>query len=248
MSVTPEFLGQKYTDKSSGNVWNANSLTPGDWSKQVQDLGIQWTPTSINLATRVALVAAVASGPVMSGITSISINPSSILRIEILEANDLLSISSNALITVDDQNLDGKGILIEQCASLATVSMPSITTLSNGYISIISNPLLTSIDLSGVVTVGLAGGGWYGFNIGGNTNLTTVDVSSYVPENDAYFSANVTALNAASVNMILARHVAVPGYVSGTIDLSGGTVAAPTGQGIADKATLLGRGVTLTTN
>jgi len=67
---------------------------------------------------------------------------------------------------------------------------------------------------------------------------------------DAAYGAFVftnNALSADTVNVILARAVANTGFV-GTIQLDGGTNAAPTGQGITDKATLLTRGVTLTTN
>ena len=42
--------------------------------------------------------------------------------------------------------------------------------------------------------------------------------------------------------------VANAGYVSGTIDLSGGTNATPSAGGLADAATLTGRGVTVVHN
>lgn len=54
----------------------------------------------------------------------------------------------------------------------------------------------------------------------------------------------------ASVNEILSSLVADPVALAadGTLDLSGGTNAAPTGQGITDKATLIAAGWTVTTN
>ena len=69
-----------------------------------------------------------------------------------------------------------------------------------------------------------------------------------VPINGVSFNVQNCALTAASVNALLARFVANAAYVSGSIDLSGGTSAAPTGQGITDSATLTGRGVTVSTN
>jgi hypothetical protein len=58
---------------------------------------------------------------------------------------------------------------------------------------------------------------------------------------------NLDAINAITldtdINQILADLVtslALPGRVGCTVDLSGGTNAAPTGQGILDKATLNG--------
>jgi hypothetical protein len=59
------------------------------------------------------------------------------------------------------------------------------------------------------------------------------------------------ALSAGNVNAILSWYVS-QGTFSATnaqeLDLSGGTNAAPTGQGIVDKATLIGNGWTVTTN
>jgi hypothetical protein len=56
------------------------------------------------------------------------------------------------------------------------------------------------------------------------------------------------ALNEASVNAILARCVASESFTAGTVNLAGGTIAAPTEQGATDKATLIDRGVDVTTN
>jgi hypothetical protein len=98
---------------------------------------------------------------------------------------------------------------------------------------------MTSLDLSALVTIGE-------MNIGimGNTILESIDLSSFVPisKGKFYFSGN--ALTAESVNAILARFVANAEFVLGTIDLSGGTNAAPTGQGLTDVDTLMARGVT----
>ncbi len=54
-------------------------------------------------------------------------------------------------------------------------------------------------------------------------------------------------LNAASINQILARGVA-SGVTACQFNLSGGTSAAPSGQGVVDKATLIGLGNTVNTN
>lgn len=77
--------------------------------------------------------------------------------------------------------------------------------------------------------------------------LTTVSLPVFVPVNGNIIDFSGCSLTAASVNHILARCVAA-GITSGTITLTGGTNAAPTGQGVTDKAALLAAGVTLTTN
>jgi hypothetical protein len=63
------------------------------------------------------------------------------------------------------------------------------------------------------------------------------------------FWANTNQLTAAAVNAILAAFVAA-GRSTGTrvLNLGGTGNAAPTGQGITDKATLVSRGWTVTTN
>lgn len=82
----------------------------------------------------------------------------------------------------------------------------------------------------------------------GNPLLTDVSFPVWLPTNTKNLRFEDNALTDVSVNHILARCVANAGYVSGTVDTSGGTSSAPTGQGVADKATLIGRGVTVTTN
>lgn len=63
------------------------------------------------------------------------------------------------------------------------------------------------------------------------------------------FRADGNALNVASINALLAAFVAANKTTgTRTLNLSGGTNAAPTGQGITDKATLVSRGWTVTTN
>jgi len=81
-----------------------------------------------------------------------------------------------------------------------------------------------------------------------NSSLTDVDLSSYLPTDNTHQDFSNCALTAASVNHILARCVANPAYIFGVVSLSGGTNAAPTGQGIMDRATLRRRGVVVTTN
>lgn len=62
------------------------------------------------------------------------------------------------------------------------------------------------------------------------------------------FNLSANALTVSTVNAILSAMVD-SGLGSGfVLDLSGGTNAAPTGQGLTDKATLIDNGWTVTTN
>jgi len=110
----------------------------------------------------------------------------------------------------------------------------------SGVVTITDNTALASLDISDITTFAGA------LDCHGNALLTVVTITSAVS-----FGGNINfsgcALLAASINSILARAVAAS-MTSHTINLSGGTNAAPTGQGVTDKATLIAAGVTVTTN
>lgn len=84
-------------------------------------------------------------------------------------------------------------------------------------------------------------------SVTGCPNLVTLHFPMLLPTNGVGLFFNDDALDAASVNHILARCVAAA-VTTCTIDLSGGTNAAPTGQGIVDSAALTLAGNTVSTN
>lgn len=107
----------------------------------------------------------------------------------------------------------------------------------NGNAVALTNKGLTHFDSALLYTGGGNPRGWIDTNqmSGGGFTLD--------------FSTN--ALTAADVNAILsvcASAIGVYSLESVTLDLSGGTNAAPTGQGITDKAALITAGWTVTTN
>lgn len=75
--------------------------------------------------------------------------------------------------------------------------------------------------------------------------LDNSNALNYVVKNGGDFSGN--DLNADSVNYIL-NAAAFGGESGKTLDLSGGTNATPTGQGLLDQVTLEGLGWTVLTN
>lgn len=84
----------------------------------------------------------------------------------------------------------------------------------------------------------------------GITHLDPNLLNSYLSaQTHAYGAASVdlsgNALDAAEVNTLL---YVCTGFPPGTLDLSGGTNAAPTGQGLVDLQTLRDAGWTVTTN
>ncbi len=87
-----------------------------------------------------------------------------------------------------------------------------------------------------------------------STNLTTVNIGQIGTVREINRVSIVDcALSEETVNYILALLVSLDGsngtfLFSSDVDLSGGTSAAPTGQGLIDKATLQARGSLVTTN
>lgn len=129
----------------------------------------------------------------------------------------------------------------DECPNLTSISAPLIETASGGFF-VGDCPLLTSLVFPSLVD---SGNSLYVKNC---SNLTSLSLPVYVPQDAAFIQLINNALDAASVNAFLARCVANPAFVSGDIDISGGTNAAPTGQGITDKNDLIARGVNVTTN
>jgi hypothetical protein len=150
---------------------------------------------------------------------------------------------------------------------MTSLSAPSLTSIG-GIGSFSGCSALASVTLTSLQTVGLITGGRLDFN--SDTSLTTLSLpaltaiqadflgngctvlaSSSIPQliftNGTTIDFTADALNAASINQILARGVA--SAVNACIfSLAAGTNAAPSGQGVADKATLIGQGNTVTTN
>lgn len=144
------------------------------------------------------------------------------------------SVSIPSLIIVDAD------LIFVGCSLMETVNLSSLVevTLNFG----IAATSLTALALPSLTTVG------NGFTANATPTLISFSAPNWLPTDGTTINFSGDALSQVSVNHILARCVANAAFVSGTVDLSGGTNAAPSGQGAADVITLTGRGVTVTTN
>lgn len=156
----------------------------------------------------------------------------------------------------------GGSILCSGNPLLTSVSMPALQSVAF-ILDISGNVALTSINLPSLVSV------LFPFYLPGNTalvtlslpalntpgdvdwsgctSLTTISIPSQVFLNMTLWDIRGCALSASTVNHILAR-AAASGTTNLNLKLEGGTSAAPTGQGIVDKAALITAGNTITTN
>lgn len=213
------------------------------------------------------------SAPVLKNAQAVTVGSNPMLALidfPMLESAGLVSMSSNAtlavirlprLVTATSITGTSNPLLFSVVLSALknTTGSAGFNFAGNVALTSLSAPLLetvsTSLNISGctaLVNLSLpsliTAAGANGINASGCTLLANVSLPAYVPTNGRPQTFNACALTEVSVDHILARCVANAGYVSGTINLSGGTSAPPSATGLLDKATLQARGVTVLTN
>lgn len=127
---------------------------------------------------------------------------------------------------------------------LTSATFPALKILHAYDTGILNNPLLKSISFP-VLT---SSKGLYFQN---NSTLTSIDLPLLVSitDNDLSLNFNKNALPSSQVNLILHRLLNIPASVKNYIQLQGqNPPAPPTGQGITDKATLISRGNSVSTD
>ncbi len=186
----------------------------------------------------------------LAGVTSIvfgnNFTPTNLLdKIGLFTFGNLTGITSASL----TMTTSGAGFDIESTTQLTSIVWPNLVSvdpdgLQDGFITITGNSHLTTLTFSALVTTNVN----TDFTITNNPLLTVISLPRYVPQVGTRLKFQGNKLTAATVNAILARCVAAVGFTSGVVTLNGGTSAAPTGQGLTDKVTLITRGITVTTN
>lgn len=169
----------------------------------------------------------------------------------------ITSLDLSSLTTVGNSPLasaltSGYGLTFSNI-KVSTLSLPALTSTS--YIEVTGCTSLTSVSFAALTTIFKdSNGSGGGMNISGSSLLTTITLSALttIPTtNPGNYYFNNNALNVTTVNAILTKFAAIAPTVTGTgrtLDLSGGTNAAPTGAGLTAKSTLQSGGWTVTTN
>jgi hypothetical protein len=124
------------------------------------------------------------------------------------------------------------------------IDLPTLTGIT-GQFYIYENDALHTLLAPALVSTA---GSRYDLQVRENPALANVVLTAFVPTPYKITTFFGCALTQSSVDHILARFVAAAGFTRGTLDLSGGTSAAPGTQGALDKAELIARGVTVLTN
>lgn len=212
-----------------------------------QDLGVDWSPTSVDLGTYNGLQDFNTTGGFV-GVTSLVIRHTSLRGvIDLSGSQSLISISFPNLVSFSPLGNNQGGLKFSALSHLTTVAAPALVTMpaQTGAVLILNNPILTSIDLHLLATYSTV----FAMSISGNATLANLSLPALSVYSSTTASFQANALNAASVNSILATFAAIVAFGAGkTLNLQGGTNATPSGQGIVDKATIQGRGATVNTN
>ncbi len=212
-----------------------------------------FAPTTMALLTTLGF-------PLLEGVGG-SFTPSTMAALTSLSFPELLFIGANFAPTT--------------MALVTTFSFPKLATISGTFapttmaaLVTMSLPLLANIvgavsvaSMASLTTISFAGMANYGSTITFNSglgNLTSVTLGTIGTLNSiAGATINISGqkLTQANVNAILALLISLNGTngttlwgAGKTLNVSGGTSGAPSGQGITDKAALVVRGATITTN
>lgn len=140
--------------------------------------------------------------------------------------NCFIEISSSLLTTLDFPNLTTSSLIeLQNNNSLTNVSLPNLTSVES-YFNIVSNPQLNTISIPSIISI--------------NPNYSNFGY---------YFNATNNALPVSQINYLLNKLTSVNTNTGKTIDLSNqNPVAAPTGQGIIDRQSLINSGFIVITD
>lgn len=119
------------------------------------------------------------------------------------------------------------------CTRLANISFASLASVTSSIF--IDGAAISTLSFPQLVSTGNF--------IMRHMTLDTIDLPLWFPANGTTIEFVDCGLTEAMVDARLANAVASAGFVSGALDLSGASNAAPSAAGLLDKATLEGRGV-----
>lgn len=149
--------------------------------------------------------------------------------------SDLTTLDLDALVSVSQEfNVSGN-------AGLTSLSLGSLVSVGFSFTGT-GCSALTSLNLDSLTTIG------FDLSLDSCSVLASFSAPNWLPSDGRTIMFFDDALDVASVDHVLARCVANPAFVSGTVNLSGGTNATPSAAGQADSATLTARGVFVVTN
>ncbi|MFT3912054.1 MAG: hypothetical protein QM737_21695 [Ferruginibacter sp.] len=129
---------------------------------------------------------------------------------------------------------------------LPGISLPLLK--NTGDLSIYNNSALLSISLPALQHLTSPSTNSWGTSITNNANLTSISFDQLLTVSNDKVSFGVNKLPSAQVNYLLHKLVTSMPIPTVYIKTMQSVAAPPTGQGITDKATLVGAGITVDTD
>lgn len=161
---------------------------------------------------------------------------------DIENTTGLTAIRAPNLVAIDPNDIQDGAIYIYGNSAITSIEFPNLMILGRNFHCDICSSL-TSVDLGNLEIIG------YDFVLRNCPLLTTISLPSAISIGGSLACQN-NALTSSTVNGLLSFLVSANGGTwNQTASLNGQIPAAPpTGQGIIDKATLIGRGATVNTD
>jgi hypothetical protein len=191
------------------------------------------------------------NGDYASTVTTLTFPELTVLNGGQITSNSLVTINfPNVLRILPNQHIDSGSQIYISGNNLTNINFPLLQEIQlQLYIQATS---AVSLSFPSFIRASL----FFDINISSHPYLTTLTFSSGIKQISTYLSLYQNAFSETTVNYILAMLVSLDGTNGTTLwggptcllNMSYGTSAAPTGQGILDVATLVARGATIITN
>ena len=190
--------------------------------------------------------------PVLKEIGILNLESSSLtsLNLPSLKSLESISLIRNSLLTSVNMpildsiySISGTSYFrIENNDQLATLNLPSLRKI-NVKVSVTNNSILSSVDLPIMTSIE------NDFGLANNPLLTTLNMNNFTSFKGSKLSLNNNKFPTSKVNSLLGQLVALSPVLSQkTILLKQLPAAPPSGQGVADKSTLISNGNNVSTN
>jgi hypothetical protein len=221
---------------------NLSSLTSIGLASSNASFGLTLSVASLVTVSLPALNSVAGATSIRSGIGPVNFSAPALTT-----TDGDIDFSTNTVIaslTLTAYQTNGELFTLSGCTAITSLSLPSLVSVVD-TLRFDGCTALTSVSCPSLTTISNIG-----LNPFGSANcplLTSANFPVLVCADGLVYDLAGCALAAASVNQMLHRGV-VSGTTTGTYNLNGGTNAAPSGAGVADKATLIGLGNTVNTN
>lgn len=228
------------------------------------DLQVSWTPGAFDLGNHAAFSFEGEAGvfTIESDRTGLDSSDVAGYGLRFVGLPDLQSIQFNSLLNTGPGG--GYAILCSDCPNLTVFEFNALTTCSQLAFS--NNAAMASLSFPALVDVPVGNGLFITSNnallsvsmplfqnslalqISLNPLLTTITLTAFSPTDGVNYDFSVNALDQATVDAILANAAATLTYISGFLQLQGGTNSPPSAAGVINAGIISARGVTVTTN